>query len=113
VHIVGNQNLWVIKDDNHALVGNIIFYINPADGDYHLKGVKRNVLPETVDIPAVVVSLYDQASGRLMASATDSSPATRVAPGALEHFDIDMWYNATTADKEFKYMYGQIYGPGS
>jgi hypothetical protein len=100
-----------IKDDNHALVGNIIFFINSTDGDYHLKGVKRNVLPETVDIPSVMVFFNDQTSGRIIDSASDSSPSNRVAPGGSQHWDIDTGYNVTRAEKEFKYMNGQIIGP--
>lgn len=53
-----------ISDPHNALVGNIIFFINSTDGHYHLKGVKRNVLPETVEIPPVGVDFYDQASQR-------------------------------------------------
>lgn len=100
-----------ISDDNHALVGNIVFYINPADGDYHIKGVKRNVLPETTDISSVMIFLHDQASGKLIASASDSSPSTDLAPGGTQNFDIDTGYNVTRAAKEFKYMYGHIIGP--
>jgi len=100
-----------IKDSNHALVGNIIFFINSTDGHYHLKGVKRNVLPETVVIPSVWIWFSDQASDRLIDSATDTSSYARVAPGALEHFDIDTGYNVTRAAQEFKYMNGEIDGP--
>jgi hypothetical protein len=100
-----------ISDDNHALVGNIIFYINPIDGHYHLWGVKKNVLPETVDIPSVEMTFYDQTSGRDVASTLDNYSLANVAPGGLQHFDIDTGYNVTRAAKEFKYMYGSISGP--
>lgn len=100
-----------VKDDNHALVGNIIFFINSADGHYHLTGVKRNVLPETTAIPFVGVGFMDKASGRTIDSAGDNVSNTDVAPGGTQHFDIDTGYNVTRAAKEFKYMYGEISGP--
>ncbi len=68
------------------------------------------MLPEMTDIPPVAVGFYDQTSGRTVAIALDNVSFADVAPGTLQHFDIDTKYNLTRAAKEFKYMYGRVYG---
>ncbi|MGB7953944.1 MAG: hypothetical protein WCF23_08175 [Candidatus Nitrosopolaris sp.] len=89
-------------------VGNITFFINSTDGHYHLKGIVRNILPETTTIPSPGIEFYDKATQRDVGGVSSGCCNTKVSPGTMEHFDIDTGYNITMAAKEFQYMYGDI-----
>jgi hypothetical protein len=85
---------------------NISLYLNTTDGHYHLKGLVKNLLPETKDDILVFVSFVDRSTGTLLrdVSGTVNGP---IAPNAVVPFDVDTGYNTTRAN-EFQYMKGYI-----
>jgi hypothetical protein len=99
-----------IGDPSNALVGNITFFINATDGHYHLKGMVRNTLPETTTIPSPGIEFYDKGTGRDIGGVSSACCGTlHVAPGTVEHWDVDTGYNITKAAKECPFLDSFVY----
>jgi hypothetical protein len=74
---------------------NTTFYLNSTDGHYHLKGLIKNLLPETTDSIHILVDVQDKATSdtlhRTDLFSTNSKP---IPPNGTTPCDTDLGFSA-------------------
>jgi hypothetical protein len=83
------------------IIANFMFYLNDTDNHYHLKGLVKNILPESRDSMSIMIDFQNQSTGTSVHSVFYHNGP--IAPNAIATFDIDTGYNATQAN-QFQYM---------
>ena len=90
-------------------LSNMTWYLNTTDSHYHIKGLVKNMLPETTDGIDIGINFNDRTTGAYLHSDKGSNgeliPSGGIAPGAILPFDLDTGYNASQTN-QFKYIEG-------
>jgi hypothetical protein len=76
----------------------MILYLNGTDSHYHLRGLIKNILPETRDNMVMAIMMNDKTTGALIHT-MDKSIFGTIKPNDVRPFDIDVGYNSTQADE--------------
>jgi hypothetical protein len=84
-------------------VSDVILYLNSTDGHYHVKGMLKNILPETRSgFESISVSFDDKATNSTIDTESGSINTT-LDPGVSVPFDIGTMYTLKQANR-FKFM---------
>jgi hypothetical protein len=84
---------------------NLMFYLNSTDNHYHLKGLVKNILPESRDSMSIMINFQDQSTGTSLHTVFYHHGP--IDSNAITAFDVDTGYNTTQA-YQFRYMKAQI-----
>jgi hypothetical protein len=79
-------------------ISNAYMYLNTTDGHYHVTGIIKNIIDETIDDTSVFGTFFDLATNTLIKSI---GPITlkSLDPGQSTTFDIDTGYTPKQANK--------------
>jgi hypothetical protein len=83
---------------NDSKFSDMILYLNGTDSHYHLRGLIKNILPETRDNMVMAIMMNDKTTGALIHT-MDKSIFGTIKPNDVRPFDIDVGYNSTQADE--------------
>jgi hypothetical protein len=72
--------------------GNVVVYFNSSDGHYHLKGLAKNMLPETRSNSVYLsIDFQDKSTGTTVKSVSGNLNGP-IEPGQTVPFDVDTYY---------------------
>ena len=75
---------------------NTTFYLNSTDGHYHLKGLIKNLLPETRDSIILTIDVQDKTTSDILHRVDFYSTNTKpIPPNGTTPFDIDLGFSAS------------------
>lgn len=79
-------------------ISNAYMYLNTTDGHYHVTGIIKNIIDETIDDTSVFGTFFDMATNTLL---KNIGPITlnSLDPGQSTTFDIDTGYTPKQANK--------------
>ena len=97
----------LVKPDEE--LENITWYLNATDSHYHIKGLVKNILPETTDGIIISINFNYRSTGAYLhrdrGSGGELLPTGGIAPGAILRFDMDTGYNVSQTN-QFQYIAG-------
>jgi hypothetical protein len=96
VNIIINTTSSIIHPSTN--ISNAYMYLNTTDGHYHVTGIIKNIVDETIDDTSVFGTFFDMATNTLIKSI---GPITlkSLDPGQSTTFDIDTGYTSKQANK--------------
>jgi hypothetical protein len=79
--------------------GNVVVYFNSSDGHYHLKGLAKNMLPETRSNSIhMTIDIQDKSTGTTVKTLNGNLNAP-IDPGQVVPFDVDIGYTAAQGNQ--------------
>ena len=96
VNIFINTTSSIVPPSTH--ISNAYMYLNTTDRHYHITGIIKNIVDETIDDTSVFGTFFDMATSTLLKSI---GPITleSLDPGQSTTFDIDTGYTSKQANK--------------
>ena len=96
VNIFINTTSPIVPPSTH--ISNAYVYLNTTDGHYHVTGIIKNIIDETIDDTSVFGTFVDKATNTLL---KNIGPITlkSLDPGQSTTFDIDAGYTPKQANK--------------
>jgi len=96
VNIFINTTSPIVPPSTH--ISNAYMYLNTTDGDYHVTGIIKNIIDETIDDTSVFVTFFDRTNNTLL---KHIGPITleSLDPEQSTTFDIDTGYTSKQANQ--------------